>query len=126
MKKIKQALLQSPEYLLMVAVLFYWVSAARIINPVAIGLLIILVLQLIFKNRIIGLIIPVILIGTSLYMLLALMSEFREFETFNADAQKLLFVGLAYFISTMLLSGMMIYKYLSLELKSTNIPAQQS
>ena len=51
-------------------------------------------------------------------MLLALMSEFNEFPTFNSEAKKLLFAGLSYFISTMVVSGIMIFKYVTRETKS--------
>ena len=110
MSKLKQIALQIPEYLLLAAVIFYWGSAGWGVNYIAIVLLVVLILQIIFKNRIVGIIIPSILIFTCLYMLLALFSEFREFPSFNAEAQQLLFVGLSYFIGTILVSGIMIYK----------------
>jgi len=115
MEKLKKLSLQLPEYLLILAVIFYWGSAGKVINPIAIVLIIGLILQIIFKNRIVGIIIPSLLILTSLYMLLALMSEFNEFPTFNADAKKLLFVGLSYFISTIIVSGLIIYRYSIME-----------
>ena len=111
MKKAKQIILKLPEYLLIIAVLFYWISVGLIVNPIALGLIALLIFQIIFKNKIIGLIIPSLLILTCLYMLLALMSEFNEFPTFNEEAKTLLFVGLSFFISTMAISVFMIYKY---------------
>ena len=122
MKKLKKFLLELPEYLLIAAVIFYWGSAGMVINPIAIGLIILLILQIIFKNRIVGILIPSLLIMTSIYMLMALMSEFNEFPTFNSDAKKLLFVGLSYLISTMVVSGIMIYKYIIMETKNDNQP----
>ena len=83
MKKLKKFLLELPEYLLIAAVIFYWGSAGMVINPIAIGLIILLILQIIFKNRIVGILIPSLLIMTSIYMLMALMSEFNEFPTFR-------------------------------------------
>lgn len=115
MKKLKKILLELPEYLLIFAVIFYWGSAGKVINPIAIVLIIGLILQIIFRNRTVGIIIPSLLILTSFFMLLALMSEFNEFPTFNADAKKLLFVGLSYFISTIIVSGLMIYRYSTME-----------
>ncbi len=100
-----------PEYLLMLSVLFYWVSSAVIVNPIAIALVLCLILQLLFQNKVVGISIGAIFICSSLFMLLALMSEFSEFPVFNAEAQKLLFVGLTYFISTIIIAGIMIYKY---------------
>lgn len=113
MQNLKQRLLSLPEYLLIAAVIFYWVSTALVLNPVAIGLLVILILQLFLKNRIIGIVVPGLLIMASFYMLLALMSELNEFPVFNADARKLLLVGLSFFVSTILVSGVMLFKYAS-------------
>ena len=121
-ERIKTVILQLPEYLLIVAVVFYWFSAGLVVNYIAVGLIIVLILQIIFKNRIIGIIIPSILVMICLYMLLALMSEFNEFPTFSSDAKELLFVGLSYFISTIIVSGIMIYKYAIFEeLNANNI-----
>ena len=113
MRTIKKTILQLPEYLLILAVLFYWVSASKVINPIAIGLLAILVIQIYTKNKVIGLIIPTVLILICCYMLLALFSEFNEFPTFNSEAKTLLFIGLSFFLSTILTCLIMIYKYLS-------------
>ena len=120
MKRVKTFILQLPEYLLIAAVLFYWFSTGLAVNYIAIGLIIVLILQIIFKNRIVGIIIPSILVMISLYMLLALMSEFNEFLTFSSDAKELLFVGLSYFISTIIISGVMIYKYAIFEELNAN------
>ena len=120
MKRVKTFILQLPEYLLIAAVLFYWFSTGLAVNYIAIGLIIVLILQIIFKNRIVGIIIPSILVMISLYMLLALMSEFKEFLTFSSDAKELLFVGLSYFISTIIISGFMIYKYVIFEELNAN------
>lgn len=111
MGRLRQIVLKLPEFLLIAAFVFYWRSAGIVFNPIAIVLIVILVLRIIFKNRIVGLLIPGFLILTCLYMLMALLSEFNEFTTFNAAAKKLLFVGLAYFISTMIVAGIMIYNY---------------
>ncbi|MFZ6052048.1 hypothetical protein [Halocola ammonii] len=114
MKNFKSFLLEIPEFLLIGAVIFYWMSTAVVFNFIAIVLLLILALQIIFKFRILGLIIPGVLILASLYMLMAMASELREFPEFNADAQNLLFVGLSYFLGTIAVSGLMIYKYVKL------------
>lgn len=114
MKKFKSFLLEIPEFLLIGAVIFYWMSTAVVFNYIAIGLLLVLAMQIIFKFKILGLIIPGVLILTSLYMLLAMASELSEFPEFNADARYLLFVGLSYFLGTIAVSGLMIYKYVVL------------
>lgn len=67
------------EYLLIIAVLFYWNGTSNLLNPVAIGLLVVLIFQIIFKNKVIGIIIPSVLMLLSMYMILALLSEVNEF-----------------------------------------------
>lgn len=105
--------MNSAEYLLIVAVLFYWHGTSNLLNPFAIGLLITLIGQLIFKNSVTGILIPCIFILLTMYMLLALLSEVNEFESFNSAAQRLLFIGLAFFLTTILVSFLMIWKYLA-------------
>ncbi len=105
------------EYLLIIAVLFYWHGTSNLLNPIAIGLLVVLIFQIILKNNVIGVLIPCVLILLSMYMILALLSEVNEFESFNSDAQRLLYIGLAYFLGTIMVSFLMIWKYL---VRSTN------
>lgn len=117
MKNSLSLILNSAEYFLVIAVLIYWHGTSNLLNPFAIGLLAVLIFQIIFKNNIIGVLIPCILTLLSMYMLLALFSEVNEFESFNSDAQRLLFIGLAYFLGTIMISFLMIWKYLE---RSTN------
>lgn len=95
----------------MASVIFYWGSAGWGLNPIAIGLLLLLGIQLIFQNKIFGLILPLLLTLACLYMILALISEFNEFENINQEARQLLFIGLTYFIITIAVSGFMFFKY---------------
>ncbi|MGB0422925.1 MAG: hypothetical protein ACPGED_01325 [Flavobacteriales bacterium] len=103
--------LQLPEYVLMLSVLFYWYSTALLLNPVAILLMAVLILQLIFKNQVVGIIIPSLMALATSFLFLALISEFNEFESFTSDAALLLFVGLAFLGITALASLGMLYKY---------------
>lgn len=80
-------------------------------NPVIIALIAFLILQVLIQHRIIGLLIPSVLMLVCFYMLFAVISEFNEFPSFNAEAKALLFVGLGLFLSGLLLSGVMIWKY---------------
>ncbi len=121
MKRAFAFIVKFPEYILILAVAFYWVSSALILNPVAIVLLSFLILQLFLKSRLIGLLISGVLAFGCCFMLLALFSEFREFPSFNSDAQQLLFVGLTLFLSTLFVAGLMIFKSLGVQL----IPVKQ-
>lgn len=110
MKKIN--LWNIPEYLLLLAVLYYWLLTYNLFNWVAITLVAVLVFQIIYKNKILGIIIPTILILACCFMFLALFSELREFPTFDADAKQLLFVGLSFFTATLVMAGFMFFKYM--------------
>lgn len=105
------SILNSAEYLLIIATLFYWHSTSLIFNPVAIGLLLILIFQIIFRNKVLGIILPCILIMLSLYMLLALRSELNEFKVFNNETQTLLAIGLLLFLSLIIVSFLMFFNY---------------
>lgn len=80
-------------------------------NPLIIAFIAFLILQVLIQHRIIGLLIPSVLMLVCFYMLFAVISEFNEFPSFNAEAKALLFVGLGLFLSGLLLSGVMIWKY---------------
>jgi len=109
MDKLRHITSILPEYILLIAVIVFWISTKTILNPFAIGLVLIITFQIIYKNKIIGIVIPSILILISLYMLLALLSEFNEFPTFSYEAKKLLFVGLSIFVGTILIALLMVY-----------------
>ena len=117
MKSFIKTVLSLPEYLLIAAVIFYWMSAGLVINYIAISLLITIILQLIFKNKVIGILVPTLLIMICFYMILAVLSEVGEFPEFNSEAKTMLFVGLSYFLTTILFSLIMIYKYAVLPTK---------
>jgi hypothetical protein len=117
LKKNKLIFLKLPEYLLIVAVIFYWISTSSLFNPIAIGLLLVLIFQIVFQNKILGLIIPSVLILSCLYMILALISELYEFPTFNSDAKSMLIIGLTYFTFTVIVSFFMIFKFAFLNLE---------
>ena len=102
---------QIPEFLLMAAVVFYWVSTAHLINPVAIVLLTLLILQWWLSIRWIGILLPSVLLLLSSYMMLAVWSEYKEYPEPNAEAYRLLAIGMGLFLLTGSLSAVMIYKY---------------
>ncbi len=92
MEKTKQLQNWIPEIYLLASAIFYWVSTANLLNPIAFFLLTVIVLFL-WKNEILGIIISFLFLILSLYMILALISELNEFPKFNKDAQIMLLVG---------------------------------
>ncbi len=111
MKKVKQILMKFPEYYLVVLTILVGYTPPFGFSLISIGLAAVLIFQIVFKNKISGLLIASIFLLINLYMLGALISEFNEFPEFNNSAKQLLFVGLSLWSLNILSSGVMIYKY---------------
>ena len=101
---MKLTIKKSPEIILIFGVLFYWIESSIIFNPIAIILLLFLGLTLLTKSKIIKALTSIIFSLLSIFMLLAVLSEYREFETGNMDGIQLLVVGLSIFVTTLGLS----------------------
>lgn len=111
MDSLKRKFFILPEIALLVLVLYFWISTARVFNYWAIGLFLIVIGQIVFQFRFIGLILASLSILISMYFILALFSEFREFAEFTDDARNLLVVGIPIWLLSMSLSFIMLYKY---------------
>ncbi|WP_445454040.1 hypothetical protein [Flavobacterium sp. 25HG05S-40] len=83
------------------------------INFFALGLLLIMVLQMIFQNKFIGMFLATVTSLFSIYMVFAVLSEFKEFPSFTNEALQLLLVGLLLCLLLFTSSIVMIYKFLS-------------
>jgi hypothetical protein len=83
------------------------------INYIAILISWLLFLQLIYKNRVAGIVYSNILGIFSLYMLAAVYSEFRDFETITIEAWALLLFGISIFGTAAFMAGKMLYRYLT-------------
>ena len=111
--KMKKIFFKSPEYYLIILAILAGYSPPYYVNPIFIGIIVILILQIIFKNRIAGIILGVLFFLVNLYFLGALLSEFSEFTEFNNSAKQLLFVGLSIWIVNLVFSLTMVYKYVA-------------
>ena len=111
METIKQLQKWTTELYLLASVIFYWVSTANVLNPVAVSFLAMLGILFLWKNEVLGILISVIFLIISLYMVLALISELSEFPEFNLDAKKMLFVCGAWLGLNILLSIIMMIKW---------------
>ncbi len=74
------------------------------------GLAFLLLVQFVFQNRGLNLLLGIILFFVGGYFSLAVVSEFNEFETITREAWLLLSVGLGLCISVMVLSVLMIQR----------------
>jgi hypothetical protein len=99
------------EIYMLMSVVYYWVMTGTILNPIAASLLLILVTLIVLKNRVLGLVISVVFLLLNLYMVLALISEFNEFETFNERAKELILFGSLYLGTNITISIVMLVKW---------------
>ncbi|RED42701.1 hypothetical protein DFQ10_108108 [Winogradskyella eximia] len=113
--KISQLKPLIPELFLMVSVLYYWVLTLNLLNPIAMGLLAILIYLIISKKATLGLVISVVFIALNLFLVLALISELSEFEVINQNYNNLIIFGSLYLGLNLILAGFMFYKYLKLK-----------
>lgn len=120
MKTFKQLLVKMPEYYLIALALLF--SFPETIGSVGLGVVAILILQIVYKNKISGIVIASLFILVNLFMLAAVVSEFREFTVVNAEAQLLRAVGFSIFVFNSLMAGIMLLKYISHEMDTQVIP----
>lgn len=125
MEKMKLILLKLPEFYLIVLATLSCYTPPFSFNPIVIGLVAIAFLQIVFKNKITGLIIAGILLLINLFMFFALISELKEFTTSNSDTIQLLFGGLLFLGLNLFMAAIMVYKY-SIKGDINNIQIQAS
>lgn len=105
-----------PELFLIASVIYYWFLTSNLLNPFAIGLLVVLFFQIISKKATLGIIISSIVIALTIFMILALISELSEFDTATENFNKLLVFGSLYLGLTLIMAGLMFFKYLKLKI----------
>jgi uncharacterized membrane protein len=108
---MKASLFKVPEYYLLILLLLAGYTPPFSFNPIfGIGA-VILLLQIVFRNRIAGLVIGSLFFLGNLYFLGALLSEFAEFSSMTGSAASLLLMGMLIWTANLLASVGMLYNY---------------
>ena len=89
-----------PELFLIVSVIIYWALTATLVNPVAISLVVLLVAQLRFKNKTLGIALSFVFIMLSFYMMLAIFSDIVNLDSFYPRGLLMLGFGTLYYGAT--------------------------
>lgn len=108
----KKVIRYIPEVYLLLSVIYYWSLTASALNLYAITLIVLLLFQIITRNKITGIIISSIFILLNFYFILALVSELNEFPEFNSDAKKLAYFGFSYLVLNITIGTLMLVMYL--------------
>lgn len=118
MKKIKQLTLNYPECYFLLLVILVGYKPPVELSSISLWIVFVIVLQLIFKNKISGLILASIFLVINIFMLGAVLSEFKEFTEFNSDALQLLLGGLSIWCLNIYFAVSMFYKYLKQDISN--------
>ncbi len=113
MNNLKAHLTRFAEYYFMVMLFLAGYTPPFTVMVPVIILIGIFGMQLIFKNRALGLTIGILIGLINLYMVFAMISELSHFKTFDASAQKLLYIGSSVFLLNFIMAGFMINKYIA-------------
>ena len=98
-----------PELLLLVSILFYWYFSTPL-NPIAIILVLLVLALIITGKRLLSYVTGVIFTPLSIYMILAVLSEYYEFKGETSEANNLLLTGMLFFSSTFILSTIILLR----------------
>ena len=110
MERIKQFVLDFPEiYFLILVLLASYTPPFQFSPLIILGLLILI--QLYTSSTAMGAVFTIVFAFINLYMLLALFSEYFEFQENSPAAIKLISVGLSLFVMTSLFIWLMARKY---------------
>lgn len=111
MKTLKRIVTGYPEFYFIVLVLLSGYSFPLHFNVLSLVLAAIIIFQIIFQNEVSGIIMAGLFALVNLYMLFALISEFREFQTVNVSGIQLLAVGLLLIMLTFIACFLLVLKY---------------
>jgi hypothetical protein len=112
----KKYLLLLPEIIIVILSAYWFLDnylGRDVINPFALSVFFILLFQVIFQNKFIGMFLATITSLFSVYLVFAVISEFREFPSVTNEAIRLLLFGLLFCLLLFASSVIMIYKFLS-------------
>lgn len=110
---MKKYLLMLPEIFIILLSIYWFLDnylGSGHINYFAIVAFIIVTLQLFLKNKVIGIILGSIFFLFGLYMILAVLSEFKKFTAVDSSAIELILVGFLIFFVLIASSIGMFYK----------------
>ncbi|HBY70261.1 MAG: hypothetical protein CMC07_07295 [Flavobacteriaceae bacterium] len=110
-----------PELYLILATIFYWVSTATLLNPIAFILLVLIVSQLIFNKKGMGIFLSCVFILLNLYLILALLSDLFKISVFSISIQKMFFIGAGFLTLNIIMSIVLLFKHINLNSKRTRI-----
>ncbi|MXN89811.1 hypothetical protein GR160_01095 [Flavobacterium sp. Sd200] len=111
---MKKNILVFPEFFFL-AFSLYWLlenlAASGHVNYFAITAALLFLFQIFFQKRIVGLAVGIVVAIFSLFMLLAVCSEFNDFPVGSADGLDFLITGAGVFIFSFFTASAMVYKY---------------
>jgi len=103
-----------PEVIILIVAIYWFLDGllgSSYINYFMLGIIAFILGLIILRNRFMALTISVIIGLGSIYMMLAVLSEYNKFSTGNTEGLKLLLIGSSAFIVTLIMSIILPVKY---------------
>jgi hypothetical protein len=111
---MKKLLYPLPE-IFFIGLALYWIqdnyTASGSINYFAIGVIAVMVFQLIFSNKFVGIASGIILGIFSMFMVLAVRSEHNDFPAGSSEGLTFLLLGEGLFFLSIIVAGCMVFKF---------------
>lgn len=104
-----------PEVLVLLLSIYWFIDnflPNHFVNFISLAAIIVMVFQLKFQFKFIGVVLATSICFFSLYMVFAVFSEFNDFKVINSEAVQLLIIGLLLFGLSFISGLAMYYKYL--------------
>lgn len=111
---MKKLLYFFPELVLILLSIYWFLDgfiAAKNVNYISLFLILLLLFQLIYRNKIVGYVLAFFILILALYMPFAVLSEFHEFKKFSSEVIKFLAFGLTMCLLLLVSSLLMFYNY---------------
>lgn len=111
---IKDGLYYIPEILILLVSVYWFLDGllgSSYINYLMLGIIAFISGLIILKNKFMALFMSIIIGLGSLYMILAVVSEYSEFPAGSAEGLKLLLTGTSIFVTTIIMSIILPIKY---------------
>ncbi len=104
-----------PELVILILSFLWFIDnycVASIINYYALSAAVVMMLQMVFKFKLVGVVMTLIITLFSFYIFLAVLSEFNDYPVVHFEALKLLVIGLYFCFLGFMAAAIMAHKYL--------------
>jgi hypothetical protein len=108
---LSRLMIKGPEWYFLMLLVMAGYTPPLGFNPLLVIPMLILIAQIIYRNRVSGMVLTTVIFFCNFLFLGAILSEFQEFIFFSEAAKQLVVVGLGIWIFNLLMVSRMFYNY---------------